>query len=925
MPQVFLKDYKPYDFTISNIDLRLDLDEKNTRITSTLSVKKQNPSFVGPLVLQGEELEIVAITLNETLLSTADYTVEEDKLTLHAPPSEDFKLTIITQINPTGNTELEGLYKSGDLLTTHCEPEGFRRITYYLDRPDILATFTTQIHADKTKYPVLLSNGNLVYAAIDKADPTKHVAIYRDPVPKPSYSFALVAGQLSLREDFFITRSGKRVALKIFVPAADLHKTEHALQTLKAAMHFDEEVYGREYDLEIYNIVGVPQFNSGATECKGLNIFHTAYLLADPAMATDGDYENISTTVAHEFFHNWRGNRVTIKNWFQLALKEGWATMTEQEFSQVSRKSIVPRIDNIEAMQDNQFPQDSSPLARSVLPAEYNATANVYTPTAYLKGAELLNMLRVLLGKEKFVLGCSIFFAENDGKAASVEDFLAAMSTASARDLSQFLLWYQQAGTPELEFEDHYDAETKTYKLTIKQSCPPTPSQPHKSPLLIPVAIGLLGSNGKDMPLQHPGEDESHGTTRILVLTEAQQTFTFIGVAEKPIPSLLRNFSAPVKISKSPVSNDALKFLLKHESDPVNRWLAGRTIAIQAIHSIIHDMQAGKIPTLDPDIIEAYRAILLDSTIEPQLKCEMLTFPSAESFMETVIPADPDLLFQAHEFFIQGFVNACYNELKGTYLTLTGMSISPLYSPEAAAIRALKNQCLSYLMKTPTAEVTDFCNRQLAVAANMTDTLGALKPLATYHSEERSKMRQMALEKFGHTWQHDESVLYHLFKLYALSEAPDALDQIIELMKSPLFKRHNPDHIWYLLYRFCMLNPLRFHEPSGRAYRFIADFIIEIDTINPTSAAYLSQGFASWKKIEPIRQAKMLEQLFRLNEMTTLSSNVKEIVSESVREALEAKTVRHVLNPHTLFSYVGPAGAGGALVGEGEMTALLRP
>lgn len=885
--------------------MRFDLDATSTLVTSCLSIKKQHPEVVGPLVLNGEA-ELISIALNETPLNPADYKIENNELKLLVSPIDDFKLTIVTKINPAAATNLEGLHTAGDILTTHCEPEGFRKITYYSDRPDVLATFTTEMHADKTKYPVLLSNGNLLHTA-DEAD-GKHVVIYHDPVPKPSYSFALVAGELVPHEDVFTTRSGKCVALKIFVTREDVPKTAHAMQALKAAMHFDEEHYDREYDLDSYVIVGVPEFSSSATECKGLNIFHIASLLAEPTTATDEDYANICTTIAHEYAHNWRGNRVTIKTWFELGFKEGWATMTEQEFSQHYKRSIVPRIEAITYMQDTQFSYDAGPLACAVIPEGYVATQNVYTLTAYYKGAELLTMLKLLVGEELFKAASSLFFSEYDGKATTITDFLEVIQRLSGKNLSQFLLWYYQAGTPELKFEEHYDATAKTYTLTVKQSCPPTPGQREKAPFLIPIAVGLLGSDGKEIPLQLEDESTPKGTTRLLELTQESQTFTFVGIATKPIPSLLRGFSAPVKIKKTPVSDEMLHFLLNYDSDPINRWLAARRLAKQAILKIIADMREGKTPAIEPSIIEAYRAILADSTMEPQLKCEMLTFPSLGSFMDIATPADPELIFNAREHFVGKFVESCYEELRTTYLSLAAASTSPHYSPESAAIRALKNQCLSYLMKTPSSDATAFCREQLHTATNMTDVLGALRPLTTYPSEERKELCEAELAAFTHKWQHNELALYHLFKLYASSEAPDALDQIIKLTKSPLFKEGNSDHVWYLLYHFCTVNPLRFHDPSGRAYEFIADYLIEIDKINPTSATYLAKAFAGWKKLEPTRQAKMLEQLFKLNEITTLSLSVKEIISGNVRAALDAK---HIASMHRLFA--GAAGADGGM------------
>jgi aminopeptidase N len=894
MPKVYLKDYKPSDYTISNIYIKLELDETDTIVTSTLFVNKQNMNSSAPLILNGGNFELASILLDNKPLNSMDYSIENNELTLHVVPEKYFQFKIVTKINPKNNRALVGLYEADGLLTTHCEAEGFRNITFYLDRPDVLATFTTEIHADKTKYPILLSNGNLTYFDTYNTNPVKHFAVYHDPIPKPSYLYAMVAGQLALREDHFITRSNKKVTLKIFVPAEDLPKTEHAMQALKAAMLFDEEHYDREYDLEIYNIVGVPQFNMGAMENKGLNIFNNSSLLAHPDMATDDNFERIYSVVGHEYFHNWRGDRVTVDNWFQLSLKEGFATITEQEFSQSLYKSMVPRIGDIDSLMARQFPQDASPLAHPVMPTEYEVTENLYTTTIYLKGAELLNMLKSMLGKEIFKKGCSIYFTEHDGKSASIEDFLSAMEKASNKNLAQFLIWYQQAGTPLLEFEDKYDQETKTYYLTARQTCLPTPGQPDKKALLIPIAVSLLNKKGQNIELQLQDEEKPQGTTRTLELTKAVQTFIFFGVEEKPVPSLLRNFSAPVKIIKSPVSAEELKFLLKHDDDPINRWFAARNIAKQAILTILQDLRTGKSPVLDTDIMTCYRAILLDPTLEPRLTTELLTFPPLESFFEFMNSVDPDLIHHAREFFVNGFIQSCYTELKSTYTAISKIGTSPLYSPESASIRALKNLCLSYLMKSNHPEAVQFCMQQLQRANNMTDTLGALSPLAIYYNKDCVELRQVELDKFSQKWQDDALVIEHLFKLYAESQAPDVLDQIIKITQSPIFKKDNPDHIRSLIRTFSAANPQRFHEPSGKAYQFVADFIIELDKFNPSAAASLVPSLVDWKNFEPIRQRKMLDQLYRIYDEPGISITVKELVAKSIQETL---LTRKTLSP----------------------------
>lgn len=934
---VYLKDYRAPVYTIKHVELKVELDEEATVVTSQLSIEKQDLSSTEPLVLDGGDFEVrYPILINGVPLTPSEYRIENNKFTLYTPPAVPFTLTFITQNNPKENTDLEGLYKAGDILTTQCESQGFRNITFFLDRPDVLATYTTEIHADKTKYPVLLANGNLKHTGPHPVDTTKHIMVYEDPIPKPSYLFATVAGDLGLNEDVYTTASGRKVTLRIFVPKSDLPKTAHAMAALKEAMAFDEKHYGREYDLDIYNIVGVPQFNAGAMENKGLNIFNNSSLLVHPDTATDTDFEWVYSVVGHEYFHNWRGNRVTVKQWFELSLKEGFATITEQEFVQNLFHSLVPRIGDINILKTRQFTRDAGPLAQAVRPSEYETTSNLYTSTIYMKGAELLNMLKYLLGSELYKKGCSIYFAKNDGKAADIEAFLAAMEEASGRDLSQFLIWYEQEGTPQLDFDAEYDEHEKTYTLKVSQSCPPTHNQPEKKPLLIPIALALLNKHGEEIPLQLADEHASTGTTRILELTESTATFKFVGVEEKPVPSLMRHFSAPVKIGRTPVSYAELKFLLKHDSDPINRWLAGETIALNAILQIIHDLKNGKEPTLDMDVVDAYRAVLKNSAIEPRLVTELLSFPKESVFFEHVKPVDPHLIQRAREFFVNGFARCCYEELKATYLDYSTRPVSDEYTPAGAGIRSLKNLALAYLMRVNTPEANELCRNQLIKASNMTDVLGALTPYVTLASEDRAVLQQEALDNFKTKWKHDAVTIEHLFGLYAISQRPDALDQIILLSRSDLFNKENPSHVYSLLSRFYSSNPSCFHDPSGKAYEFFADLIIELDQINAMTAADLAPAFESWSKLEPVRQAKMLEQLFRLHALplrpedpkmevagvTYLSGEVKEIISKNIKDALAAKA-SSVVNPHRLFGAGAEEATGGIATEEKRVSASL--
>jgi aminopeptidase N len=567
---------------------------------------------------------------------------------------------------------------------------------------------------------------------------------------------------------------------------------------------------------------------------------------------------------------------------------------------------MVSRIDDVIALQNRQFKEDAGPMAHAVLPADYETTENIYSMTIYRKGAELINMLRTLIGKDTYKKGCNLYFAEHDGKAANIEDFLAAMEKASHRNLSQFLLWYQQVGTPQLEIEDNYDEITRTYSLTISQTCIPTPGQPNKQPLLIPIEVALYSHAGEELALQLSNEQKTEGSTRILELTEKKQTFTFVGINEKPVPSLLRNFSAPVKITKSPVTRANNIFLLEHDSDPINRWLAAQNISKDAIQSIITDIQSGKIGSVDANIINAFRAALLDQTIEPRLKSQLINFPPIDSFFDFMKPADPAIIYHARELFINSFIDGCYDVLKSTYETLASTQTASGYEPQVASLRCLKNTCLDFLIQSNTPEATNFCRSQLAAANNMTDRLGALAPLAINHHEERIDLRDKELNKFVMKWKQEQLVLEHIFKLYAYNNAPNAIEQIKQVYNSSFFDKENPSHSRNLLYRFYNYNPLRFHDATGVGYKFIADCIIELDKINPSTASDLAAAFSNWKTLEPIRQGKMLEQLFRLNDLP-LSDNVKEIISKSAKDALDKRaSVALVKNPQTLFKTVGP-------------------
>ena len=644
---VYLKDYTPPEYLISTVDLRFELDETQTQVYAELSLQRNPASPVSGagLTLVGENLELISLAINEQRLSATDYTLTPESLTLHnVPQDQPFTLSIHNQIDPKANTALEGLYLSNDMLCTQCEAQGFRKITWFLDRPDVMSRFTTSLIADRNKYPILLSNGNKV--AQGKLCDKRHWVRWEDPFAKPCYLFALVAGQLEKVEDFFITASGRRVTLQIFVEQHNVDKCEHAIQSLKNAMRWDEQTYGLEYDLDLYMIVAVDHFNMGAMENKGLNVFNTKFVLARPDTATDSDYEHIEGVIGHEYFHNWSGNRVTCRDWFQLSLKEGFTVFRDQQFSGDQTSPAVKRIEDVNALRTRQFAEDAGPLAHPVRPEAYIEINNFYTLTVYEKGAEVVRMLHTLLGAEGFRKGCDLYFARHDGQAVTCEDFVNALETANDIKLEQFRRWYSQAGTPVLTVNQHFDANAQQLHLTIQQSCPPTPNQPTKLPLHIPIKLGLLAQDGSAAMLHIDGKSQTEMT---LDLTEAEQTFVFEQLSEQPVVSLLRGFSAPVNLNMSR-SLEELAFLLKHDSDTFNRWEAGQQLAVQIIFGLIEDLKQHRPLHLNALMVEAFHSLLTDEGDDLSYQALLLSLPD-ESYLAGQMPViDVDAIHHSREF-----------------------------------------------------------------------------------------------------------------------------------------------------------------------------------------------------------------------------------------------------------------------------------
>jgi len=873
---VRLADYRPPAYLIDTVDLVFELGTADTRVKSRLGIRRNPavPERGSALNLDGEALELVSLALDGEPLGANRYQLlPEGGLVLTDTP-DAFTLDIETRIAPQSNTALSGLYTSGGNFCTQCEPEGFRRITYFIDRPDVMARYTTTITADKQRYPVLLANGNPVERG--DIDARRHWAKWVDPHPKPSYLFALVAGDLVAVEDRFTTRSGKEVALAIWVRRGDDDKCAHAMASLKKAMRWDEEVFGLEYDLDVFNIVAVSDFNMGAMENKGLNIFNTRYVLAKPATATDADYQNIESVIAHEYFHNWTGNRVTCRDWFQLSLKEGLTVFRDQEFSADQGSRAVRRIGDVRTLRAIQFPEDDGPLAHPVRPDRYIRIDNFYTPTVYNKGAELVRMIHTLLGREGFRRGMDLYIRRHDNQAVTIEDFVAAMQDASGVDLGRFKRWYDQAGTPEVTVEDRWDNATKTYELSIAQKVPPTPGQAEKLPMLIPLAMGLLGPDGAELPTRLEKETERQEGTRVITLAEARKRLRFVDLPAPPVPSLMRGFSAPVKLMNVPL--ERLKFLAINDPEPFARWEAGQQAATRVLLDEIEACRSGKAPAaLDPDLVRALRRILTDAERDPAFAAEALTLPSETFLADQLEVVDVDAIHAARERARVELGRALSMELASAYV---GLADSGPYQIDGPAIgrRALRNTCLAYLAAADPEKGAALAKAQFDARANMTDVLAALAVLVDLDRPERPA----ALARFYAAWSRDELVIDKWFALQARSSLPGTTRRVRELTMHPAFERKNPNRVRALVGAFAQGNQLRFHDASGAGYGFLADEVITLDPINPTTAARLVQPLGAWRRHNPARQALMQRQLERVLATPELSKNTYEVVSKSL-------------------------------------------
>jgi aminopeptidase N len=870
---IYLKDYTVPDYLIHSVALNFSLDDENTLVSSrlTLSRNPASQSKDSALTLSGENLKLIRIALDDgDDLSQNHYLQTQDTLVIHdVPQQQRFVLTIENAINPKANTALEGLYLSNGLLCTQCEAEGFRKITYFLDRPDVMTLFTTTLTGDKDRYPVLLSNGNKI--AQGELPDNRHWVTWEDPFHKPCYLFALVAGQLERIEDNFTTQSGRTIDLQIFVEKHDIDKCSHAMQSLKNAMKWDEQVYGREYDLDLYMIVAVSHFNMGAMENKGLNVFNTKFVLARPDTATDSDYEHIEGVIAHEYFHNWTGNRITCRDWFQLSLKEGFTVFRDQEFTGDRTSKAVKRIEDVIALRTRQFAEDAGPLAHPIRPDAYIEINNFYTLTVYEKGAEVVRMIHTLLGADGFRKGSDLYFERHDGQAVTCDDFVSAMEAANGVDLTQFRRWYAQAGTPVLTVKQHYDAATQTLTLSLSQSCPPTPGQAVKEPLHIPVTVGLLNKDGSALPCNAQGDHQV-----ILQLTEAEQAFTFDRLSEQPVFSILRGFSAPVKLVMER-SLDELAFLLSHDSDTFNRWEAGQQLAGQVIAGLITDVQNGRALQLNPIMIHAFKQVLEQAWADLSYFSLLLTLPSETYLAEQMPVVDVDAIHAAREFVIQTLAEQLQSQFQHLYRE-HHKDESGHFDAGAIGRRRIKNTCLSYLGKLENKDIQQLAQQQFNSAKNMTDQMTALAVIVN----NPHPAKQHCLDSFYRQWRDEALVIDKWFALQAANSMPDTFATVQALMQHPAFDLKNPNRVRSLIGAFSQANPLHFHAANGQGYRFLADQIIALNILNPQIASRMVGALTSWRRYDEGRQALIKAQLERIINTEAISKDVYEVASKSL-------------------------------------------
>ncbi len=872
----YLKDYKRPEFSITQLDLHFDIQNEYTQVKSRMVVLPKQATPV-KLELAGSA-ELLEVVLDGEVLGKEAYQLDltHETLSIHTVPTESFVLEITTQVYPHKNKSLMGLYASTDNLYTQCEPEGFRKITYYLDRPDVMTKFSTTIVADKKRYPVLLSNGNQV--ASGDVDKKRHYVKWIDPFRKPSYLFALVAGDLACSKDTFTTQSGRKVAIHFYTSEQDKHKVPYAIASLKRAMRWDEERFGLEYDLDIFMVVAVGDFNMGAMENKGLNIFNTKYVFADSKTASDKDFEHIEAVIGHEYFHNWTGNRVTCRDWFQLSLKEGLTVFRDQEFSGDMANRDVRRIENVMVLRANQFPEDAGPTAHPIRPASYTEMNNFYTLTVYEKGAEIVRMLHTLLGEEGFQKGMKLYFQRHDGQAVTCDDFRLAMADANGYDLSQFALWYSQAGTPQVRLHSDYDAETQTLHLQAAQTLPATPDTTQaKSPLMIPLKMSVLNQQGEVQAFCLNGKSLQE---TVLVLHEAEQEWELTGVADEPILSLLHGFSAPIYLDY-PYTEAELQVLMLHEKDAFARWEAGQILYRRLMKQAVSALRDG---TALPDISALTDALqqLMQQDIDAALLALMLTVPSEQEIWDQDFPQlDPTLLWQAREWMVGSIAKACVNDLSALRHTSqerelnSGLEDIAEYHPLLAKLRSLTNTVRSYLPRAQPESLTYFKQQYDKLAFNMTHEWGILQAINCAEHPIRDEL----LQQFARKFDEDALVMDKYFMLVASSTRSDTFERVQAALSHPRFSMENPNKVRSLIGMFTR-NIAEFHHQSGRGYQFVADKIIALDEYNPQVAARLVQAFNVLSRVDDARQSLMLAQLERIQTQANVSKDTAEIVGK---------------------------------------------
>ncbi len=877
MSVVYRKDYAPPAFWIDRVDLEFDLDPENTTVTAQMRVRRNDARPPGPLELDGEQLWLQSIQVDGSELAADQYRVTDEKLILQNSPDQ-FVLRTVVQIDPQANKSLYGLYLSSGNFCTQCEALGFRRITYFLDRPDVMATYQVTIRADREHYPVLLSNGNRT-SAQDLADGRREV-VWEDPFPKPSYLFALVAGKLKCHRGSFVTRGGREVALEIWVEPQNIDRCEHALASLQKAMKWDEDVFGLEYDLDVYMIVAVNDFNMGAMENKGLNIFNSKFVLASPETATDADFLGVEAVIAHEYFHNWTGNRVTCRDWFQLTLKEGLTVFRDQQFTADQTSAAVKRIDDVVVLRSRQFAEDSGPMAHPIRPESYIAMDNFYTATVYNKGAEIIRMYHTLLGADGFRRGMDLYFHRHDGCAVTCDDFRAAMAEANDVNFDAFERWYSQAGTPELHVESDWEQETGRFTLTFKQAYPALPESipgaNDRAPVPIPICVGLIDSQGNDLPLSD-GDDELPAETRIVVFDQSEESFSVTGLPERPVASVLRGFSSPVRL-RMERTNSELAFLMAHESDSFNRWDAGQALSTRLMLAIA---TAGAEQDPIEVSLEAYHQAfakqLNDASLDGSYRALLLVLPSEAMLAQEMDVVDPYIIHQARELLRRQISGRHHDALQSLYNELAS---GALYSNDPASInrRRLKNAVLAYLAATKSTEATKLVAKQFDNSDNMTDTQAALMLLNEIGGAECDR----AINEFYQQWNHDPLVLDKWFAVQAASSREDTFDRVKNLTTHRDFNVNNPNRVRALLQTFAM-NQVCFHAEDGSGYRLLTDFILQIDADNPQLAARLVSQMNGYRRFEPIRQDLMHAQLERIAGSQHVSRDLGEIVERALQ------------------------------------------